>query len=609
MIVPMNKIFVAVRGKDQDEFMNTLRELGVLHLVPVAPDKAVAGEQTLQKIHDLSRAAHLLAAIEPSEHTPDLDPGAAAEQALDAIQKIPEYTTRLAATEKQIKTNALWGNLCRADIQEVREAGLMVGFFRIPVNEIDQVEASCVEDLGPFGKSHRLLAIAGRELDRLSLPDSSQEVEAPIKDLPTLKAEAKNLEGEIKSLEQALRDLANLKEEIETEARKLALEANWTVAVKSGVSAHEIYAVTGWIPEQEGGKLAEKLAQAGIPAAVQTLPPNPDEDPPTLVQTPRWARPIEGLFHILGTTPGYREFDLSGSFLIALPIFSAMLIADGGYGLLMFLIAAVFYKKLSAKFGAPLAQLTMIIGGVSILWGFVISSFFGFGDAEFTAAGGLLANIGAVLAKLKLIDGTFTADNVVRDIMRLSFVIGTIHMSLGHLKRAVRYFPSLKGLANLGWAIFLWGMLFVVQTLVLELPFPVIGPYLLGVGAILVVAFTNPQKNVLKTIASGIGDLPLSALSTLSDTISYIRLMAVGLASTILATTFNGLAVELASGATWIAGALVLIIGHGLNIGLAVIALFAHGVRLNMLEFSQCLGMAWNGTQYKPFSSKIAKEI
>jgi V/A-type H+-transporting ATPase subunit I len=33
-----------------------------------------------------------------------------------------------------------------------------------------------------------------------------------------------------------------------------------------------------------------------------------------------------------------------------------------------------------------------------------------------------------------------------------------------------------------------------------------------------------------------------------------------------------------------------------------MIALFAHGVRLNMLEFSNNLGMQWIGYSYKPFS-------
>jgi V/A-type H+-transporting ATPase subunit I len=48
----------------------------------------------------------------------------------------------------------------------------------------------------------------------------------------------------------------------------------------------------------------------------------------------------------------------------------------------------------------------------------------------------------------------------------------------------------------------------------------------------------------------------------------------------------------------------ILIFGHGLNIALATIAIFAHGVRLNMLEFSNHAGVQWNGYAYRPFNTE-----
>ena len=281
MIVPMNKIFVAVRRKDRDVFLETLRELGVLQLVPVSPNKAVAQEETLQKFQDLVSAVNILEQLEPSGNTPALKPKEAAEKVLDAYQKIPELLTRHASIEKQIRTNARWGCICHADILAICEAGLTVGFIRIPADDVDKVQASCVEDLGAFDKTHRIIGIADKDINCLNLPESAQEIEAPIKDLPTLKAEATNLEIRIAGLEQSLSDLANLKGEIKAEAQHLAREINWAVAVKSGVSAHEIYAVTGWIPKPDGDKLADKLEQAGISAAVQTVSPDPGEAPPT----------------------------------------------------------------------------------------------------------------------------------------------------------------------------------------------------------------------------------------------------------------------------------------------------------------------------------------
>jgi V/A-type H+-transporting ATPase subunit I len=91
----------------------------------------------------------------------------------------------------------------------------------------------------------------------------------------------------------------------------------------------------------------------------------------------------------------------------------------------------------------------------------------------------------------------------------------------------------------------------------------------------------------------------LEILGKFSDEISYVRLMAVGLASSVLAVSFNEMAAE-----TGVIQPVVLVLAHLLNFALAMIALFAHGVRLNMLEFSNNLGMEWSGYAYDPLDVK-----
>jgi V/A-type H+/Na+-transporting ATPase subunit I len=119
------------------------------------------------------------------------------------------------------------------------------------------------------------------------------------------------------------------------------------------------------------------------------------------------------------------------------------------------------------------------------------------------------------------------------------------------------------------------------------------------------IIFKQPGTNLLKMIAVGLADFPLSMLSAFSDVISYVRLMAVGLASGVLAASFNDLAL---SSGSWLLAIPIMIMGHALNIGLALIALFAHGVRLNMLEFSNNLGMQWTGYSYKTFLKRFNLE-
>jgi len=72
-----------------------------------------------------------------------------------------------------------------------------------------------------------------------------------------------------------------------------------------------------------------------------------------------------------------------------------------------------------------------------------------------------------------------------------------------------------------------------------------------------------------------------------------------------LAVSFNAMAMQIGF---WPISVVILIFGHALNLGLALIAMFAHGVRLNMLEFCNNLGMQWTGYKYRPFSYRVSEE-
>jgi V/A-type H+-transporting ATPase subunit I len=86
--------------------------------------------------------------------------------------------------------------------------------------------------------------------------------------------------------------------------------------------------------------------------------------------------------------------------------------------------------------------------------------------------------------------------------------------------------------------------------------------------------------------------------------------MAVGLASYYIASAFNGLALQLTEASIWaLPGTiLVLVFAHALNIGLCLVAIFAHGVRLNMLEFSTNAGVQWVGRPFTPFAVAVSQD-
>jgi V/A-type H+-transporting ATPase subunit I len=196
-------------------------------------------------------------------------------------------------------------------------------------------------------------------------------------------------------------------------------------------------------------------------------------------------------------------------------------------------------------------------------------------------------------------------------LMWISITLGAVQLSLAHLWKAKAAFPRLNFLSEAGWAAFLWGMYGVVKMLLLkdppkpaDLPAQTYYCEMLVIGGLLAIVFAVPHRNPLKMLGLGLANFPLSAIGTFGDTVSYIRLMAIGLAGSALAMVFNQMAGRL----PWYVAVLILLAAHGLNVSLSIISLFAHGVRLNMLEFSNNLGMQWSGYAYEPFAKRHREE-
>jgi V/A-type H+-transporting ATPase subunit I len=587
MIVPMRKVHLVARAADRDRLLEALRGLGVVHLVPIEPSRALADEQTVRQVGALQRALQVLSEISPAGSVPGLGALDAAQQVLDIQQHSAERRSRLTVLYRELTQLELWGDLERRHLRELQQAGIEVAFYAVPRQRAGEIEADCAEVVAALPGRQVLVAAAGRG-GAPSMPDWATPVAPPPRDAPSIRAEAAEIDAALKRDAQRLPELARLVPAIKGELACLQQQAEYTIALRGAAADEHLFALQGWAPAEMAPGLGEQLGAGGIAAAAQVLEPEPEEQPPTLVRSPAWARPIEGLFQMLGTVPGYREFDVSVPFLIALPIFTAMLISDAAYGALMVLVPALAYRRVSRIIGPRFTQLMILIGGVTLIWGCVVSSFFGF----------------ALYPPLISVDLSERSRSLL---MSLSFTLGAIHLSLAQGWQAIRLWPHLAFLGKLGWAIFIWGTYGVVKMLVLKGPmgWNTPWPYLLLTGGSLAILFASPNRNILKMLALGVANFPLSMLSAFSDIISYVRLMAVGLVSGVLAASFN----EMARNAEfWPVAVLIFLFGHALNLGLALIAMFAHGVRLNMLEFSNNLGMQWSGHAYRPFVEVRIKE-
>jgi len=627
MIVKMQKVYIAVRTQDEVSLHEALRDLAVLHLTPVDPAKAVPEEKILKAIDELERARQILGAFAPQGARPDIPVERAAAEAIRLHREAVEISSRLNTIHQRMEQLSLWGEVRLDQLKELQNRGLVIDFYTLPQEKLPEIQADCVHVLRHY-PGHRVLAAVANRGPSVTLPKEAEKLDWPHEDRPKLRSVAKRLDDTLKHNNQRLAELAHRVHDMASHLIELHNQAEFTAAKRSALKGDSLSAVQGWVPLPQSKTLRQDLAARGIVAAVLEQEPDPQDDPPTLIEYLKWAKPIKGLFDILGTLPGYRELDLSPFFMISFPIFAAMLIGDACYGLVLLVPPLLFYRKLSAKVGAVGTQLLMVMGAVALVWGVLSGSYFGLTPESMAIAGGYVQSSGTekvpdIAAMQKATGGWAFAGNAIiataplwnadsekaRELLiKISFLFGCIHLTLAHLFRGVSMLPDLRALAEFGWCIFLWAMLGIIWLLFFgaaQLPVPVSAATSgLLVGGVMVILFSAPNPNPIKRIGGGIASNLLPALGTFGDTLSYIRLMAVGLASYYIASAFNGLASTLAESATWFAAVPVLLFGHALNMGLAVIAIFAHGVRLNMLEFSNNAGVQWAGHAYDPFRKK-----
>ncbi len=611
MIVKMRKVHVAARSGDRNRLLDALRAVGAVHLAPLDAAKAVAEEKTVAEIDGLRRALQILGNIAPQGETPEITAGEAAHETLRIQQRSAERRSRLAALHHQLVQLEVWGDVTLAQLNELRQAGIEPQFFVIPRDVVGEVKAEFFAVIRELPGKNRLVAVIDRP-GGAQVPEQARAMPLPKQDRPTIRAEAAEIDAALKRDSERLGQLARLASAIKAELAGLCEQAQYTIAQRGGLAEEHLYAVQGWVPAEKAQSLVKDLTAAGLDVAIQALEPAEEDNPPTLIGYPRWARPIKGLFDVLGTLPGYRETDLSPFFMIALPIFAAMLIGDAGYGLIFLLLPLIFYRQAVAKVGKVQVQLLMVLGGATIVWGMLAGNIFGLSPQNLIAAGTPWSAAGESLSRLQLIRGS--VEQQAQTIMKLSFIIAAIHLSLAQLRQALALAPNPCALAKLGWAVFLWGIFNTIWYLFFgsqqSPPQPPhwLTPWLLSIGAGLAILFAYPGRNLSKTIGLGLASFPLTAIATFSDSISYIRLWGVGLASTIIAQTVNTLGAQTAGAATWFVGGFVVLFGHALNIAMCMIAILAHGVRLNMLEFSSNTGVQWAGYPYKPFAVAERKE-
>ncbi|MEO0161663.1 MAG: V-type ATP synthase subunit I [candidate division WOR-3 bacterium] len=431
---------------------------------------------------------------------------------------------------------------------------------------------------------------------------------------------------EIERINLRISELDRREAELAQEIMNLKIVYDWLENEfrKHGVAAalpetSQTVNIIGWVKKKDLDKI-EKLVGEFKFAGYQKISPDTEEKPPVAIENPWWSTPYEMLIRLY-SMPEQKEYDPTPFIAVFFPLFFALCLTDAIYGIFLALFSLYLMRRVPGD--KSLLWILFVGGIITIFTGSMVGGW----------AGNLFDLIGIPFfknfKKLMLFDPLTNP----MPFFYLSLSIGYIHVLLGVMievfddlrnkeyARAIfenltwvvlivcipLYFTILKSpilkvlilLAVTGIILYsnrsgnpplidqlLWTLfvLFLLGTL-MKL-FPPFFKYLAGALLVVNIFRIKKGKKVLIRMAWGLYTL-YGITSFVSNILSYIRLMALGMVTGGIAITVNMIAWMLLK--VPVIGIfltiIVLIGGHSFNILINALGGFIHTMRLHYIEF------------------------
>ncbi|MDR1627041.1 MAG: hypothetical protein LBT33_10935 [Spirochaetia bacterium] len=606
----MKKVSLVMLESRRREAIEGLRKAGVLH-VQGAGKSSLELETVRENISLVERA---LAAFPPEKKKEAAracsseDPlklAAAIAELAEQRRVLREEADRIA---REIDRYEPWGDFDPETLAVLSARGVFARMYEIGKKDLKKfafpgLSYTVFADKEKTG----ILALAR---DAAAFPSGFESIPLPAKSLSRLRETLAEKQEGAQSLSRQIDGYGPCQDALRAEAGRLRVRAEFEQTAADLVPAEEKLAyLQGFVPETKTGDLQAAAAKEGWALLIDD--PTEDDVVPTLLQNPKPVRLIKPVMDFLGLVPGYRERDISFFFILFFSVFVAMIIGDAGYALL-FLSASIFFGlKTRKKLGyMPDAFILFIVMGLcTFIWGAVSCNYFGIGKALKEGAGIDITQ----LKPFSLVYIPWLSEQ--KNVQLVCFVLALVHLCIArtwNFFHDLRQTPRIKALVHLGYLGLLLGLFTVVLNMLIDkvkFPIPPWAYIAIGMGYVFVLLFSQQEGNFLKGLLMGLAQFiptTLGCISVFADIISYVRLFAVGLAGLAIAESFNNMAqgIMSAGGAFIVPGILVIILGHTLNMGMCVLSVVVHGVRLNVLEFSNHLGLEWSGFAYSPFREK-----
>lgn len=410
--------------------------------------------------------------------------------------------------------------------------------------------------------AERLKEIMARErIPELPLPEELSEMSVPER-IRALRRQWAESRYSLERNQQKLADLARRWRAVYRQALDW-LEERLAIyrATMTAYQTRQCFVIEGWMAAGQVTALRTRLGEGFAGQVVLETLDILEEDlerVPVRLHNSGYFAPFE-IFSGLLPLPKYTSYDPTPFIGLFFPVLFGMMLGDVGYGLVLLGLVLLLDKSCRRR---PLVNKLGKILGVAALYTLAFGFLFGemFGDFGSQQLG---------LAPLWV-----NREHAILPMILFAVSVGAAHILFG-----------------LGLGI--WTNLH--RRRVREALLKLLTVVLVLLGILVLIAWTTPVLEVgkrpllaviavLLTLLVVCGGLqaPLELLKTFGNIISYVRIMAIGLCSVLLAVVANRLA-----GATGslLAGLLLVAVLHAFNLLLGLFAPTVHALRLHYVEF------------------------
>lgn len=642
-IVRMQRIASIGLDTEKEKLMSELMDLGVVELTQSPVDSAETPwlkngsiEENRQKITSLeaniSRADQALEVIEKYGNLKSplfftrritnsadlknvLDDGEKTTFILDLASKINQATDRINKLDADTASLVPWKEYdLPLDTDGTKTVDVFTGILPVDA-DIDQISDRLENEAGMavFKKcgsdkdfcygavisakecSENVLAILKQYgFSRMTFKSfhgtAMENIEKSQGEKDVLKAEYENAVAQVAANARFKEDIENYVDLLTIELDKEKIKSKLLVTKKT-------FYLEGWIPYRYTEKASKILDENGC--FYMFRDPEEDENVPVLMENKSVFVPFEAITEMY-SLPDYRGVDPTSIFAFFYAMFFGMMLSDAGYGILMAVACFVALKKYNLEGNMyKMVKLLFYCGIFTIFWGAMFGGWFG--DIVQVVSR-------TFFGKEVAIDPLWF--NPVEDPMKLlifSLALGIVHIFIG---MGIKAYMQIKdghlfdAICDEGfWYLTIIGIIAWLGGGSISAGLASAGKWMTIIGFAGLLLTGGRHNKGFGKITGGLGNV-YNITSYLSDILSYARLLALGLATGIIAQVVNLMGSLLGGG---VKGAIALVIifvfGHALNLVINALGSFIHACRLQYIEF---FGKFYEdgGEPFDPFRKK-----